>query len=110
MPSPVHVCRCCKDREDHGRFEKSRLKYAVSDPSCSLLDVYDETIYRFRLEIKEVQMPTFEYACKDCGKEFTIFLSIKEYEANPKIKCPHCNSDHVERKFTSFSAKTSRKS
>ena len=55
-------------------------------------------------------MPTFEFACKDCGKEFFVFLSIKEYEANPKIKCPHCYSDHVQRKFTVFSAKTSRKS
>ena len=55
-------------------------------------------------------MPTFEYICKDCGKEFLVFLSIKEYEANPKITCPHCESDHVERKLSSFSAKTSRKS
>jgi putative FmdB family regulatory protein len=55
-------------------------------------------------------MPSFEYVCKDCGKEFLIFLSLKEYEAKPKIVCPHCNSDHVDRKFSVFSAKTSRKS
>ena len=55
-------------------------------------------------------MPSFEYVCKDCGKEFLIFLSLKEYEAKPKILCPHCNSDHVDRKFSAFSAKTSRKS
>ncbi len=55
-------------------------------------------------------MPTFEYACIDCGKDFLIFLSIKEYEANPKITCPNCQSDHVKRKLSSFSAKTSKKS
>ena len=55
-------------------------------------------------------MPSFEYVCKDCGKEFMIFLSLKEYEAKPKVLCPHCSSDHVERKFSSFSAKTSSKS
>lgn len=55
-------------------------------------------------------MPAYEYVCRDCGKDFTVFLSIKEYEAVPKIKCPHCGSDHVERKITAFFAKTSKKS
>ncbi len=55
-------------------------------------------------------MPAYEYVCKDCGKEFTVFLSIKEYEEHPKIKCPHCNSDHVERAISGFFAKTSKKS
>ena len=55
-------------------------------------------------------MPGFEHVSKDCGKEFLIFLSLKEYEAKPKIVCPRCDSDHVERKFSVFSAKTSRKS
>jgi putative FmdB family regulatory protein len=55
-------------------------------------------------------MPAYEYACMDCEKEFTVYLSISKYEAHPKIKCPHCTSDHVERKLTSFFAKTSKKS
>ncbi len=55
-------------------------------------------------------MPAYEYLCKDCGIDFTVFLSIKEYEENPRIKCPHCDSDHVERKITAFFAKTSKKS
>ena len=55
-------------------------------------------------------MPSFEYVCRDCGREFLVFLSLKEYEAKPKVLCPHCDSDHVERKFSAFSAKTSRKS
>ena len=31
-------------------------------------------------------MPAYEYICKDCSKEFSIFLSIKEFEAKPKIQ------------------------
>jgi putative FmdB family regulatory protein len=55
-------------------------------------------------------MPTYEYVCKSCKKDFTVFLSLKEYEACPTIKCNQCDKEHVERKITSFSAKTSRKS
>ncbi len=55
-------------------------------------------------------MPSFEYLCRDCSREFIVFLSLKEYEADPKVTCPHCQSDHVERKLSAFTAKTSRKS
>lgn len=59
---------------------------------------------------EEVIMPAYEYICKDCKKEFTLFLSIKEFETRPKINCPNCQSDNVAKKFTSFFAKTSKKS
>ena len=59
---------------------------------------------------KEVFMPAYEYGCKDCSKEFTVFLPIKEYESRPDIKCPHCESDNVQKKLTGFFTKTSRKS
>ncbi len=55
-------------------------------------------------------MPAYEYDCKDCGKEFTVFLSIREFEAKPVIKCPHCESDNVQKKLTVFFTKTSKKS
>jgi putative FmdB family regulatory protein len=55
-------------------------------------------------------MPSYEYECKDCKKDFTIFLSLKELEAKPKIICPHCESDNVDRKLTGFFAKTDKKS
>ncbi len=54
-------------------------------------------------------MPSYEYVCSDCKKEFTIFLSLKEMEANPKVSCPDCKSGKVEKKFTAFFAKTDRK-
>ncbi len=55
-------------------------------------------------------MPAYEYECKDCKKEFTVFLSLKEYEEHPKIKCPECESDNVDKLITGFFAKTSKKS
>ena len=55
-------------------------------------------------------MPAYEYECKDCQKDFTIYLSIKEFDEKPQIKCPHCESDNVHKIFTSFYAKTSSKS
>ena len=55
-------------------------------------------------------MPAYEYACRDCRHEFTVFLSVKEFEAKPKIKCPQCQSDNVEKKISGFMTKTSKKS
>jgi len=55
-------------------------------------------------------MPAYEYVCKDCNHEFSVFLSIKEFEAKPKIKCAHCQSDNVQKKISEFTAKTSKKS
>lgn len=55
-------------------------------------------------------MPAYEYDCKDCKKEFTVYLTFKDYDAKTKIRCPHCQSDNVHRKFSAFFAKTSRKS
>jgi putative FmdB family regulatory protein len=55
-------------------------------------------------------MPAYEYDCKDCGKEFIVFLSMKEFEIKQKITCPHCESDNVQRKITGFFTKTSKKS
>jgi len=55
-------------------------------------------------------MPSYEYVCKDCNHGFTALLSIKEFEAKPKIKYPQCQSDNVQNKISEFTAKTSKKS
>ena len=55
-------------------------------------------------------MPEYDYVCSDCGKEFAVFLSLKEVEAKPVVKCPHCQSDRVRKQITGFFAKTSKKS
>ena len=55
-------------------------------------------------------MPAYEYECRDCKRDFTIYLSVKEYEEKPRITCPHRGSDNLHKKFSGFYAKTSSKS
>ncbi len=55
-------------------------------------------------------MPSYDYVCSACKKTFTIFLTLKEAEAHPRVLCPDCKSDKVEKQFTAFFAKTDRKS
>lgn len=55
-------------------------------------------------------MPSYEYVCNDCKHVFCVYLSMREYEAKPKIKCSQCGSDNVQRKISGFFTKTSKKS
>jgi len=55
-------------------------------------------------------MPFYEYGCLDCGKEFEIIESLARHEEHKKPVCPGCSSDHVERKWSTVSVETSRKS
>lgn len=55
-------------------------------------------------------MPEYDYVCSKCGKEFAVFLSLKELEEKPVVKCPDCKSDQVRKQITRFFAKTSKKS
>lgn len=60
--------------------------------------------------LKEVKfMPTYDFKCKKCNKEFSLVLTIKEHDEKG-FKCPHCNSTEVEQQYSTFFAKTSRKS
>ncbi len=54
-------------------------------------------------------MPTYEYRCGKCKKEFTLRMNFKEYESK-KAKCPRCKGGKVERLMASVSVKTSKKS
>jgi putative FmdB family regulatory protein len=54
-------------------------------------------------------MPAYEYVCKDCNHEVTVFLSSKKFEDKPKIKCPHCQSDNVQKKISEFIEQEKRK-
>jgi putative FmdB family regulatory protein len=58
---------------------------------------------------QEEEMPQYEYRCKKCGKEFSLFLSISEKERR-KAPCPSCKSRAVEQVISPFMTKTSRKS
>ena len=53
-------------------------------------------------------MPTYGFTCKACSERFEKSMSVAEREAT-KVTCPKCGSDDVERVYSSFFAKTSRK-
>ena len=55
-------------------------------------------------------MPIYEYTCQECKHDFVVTLSIKEMEAKPAVTCPNCKSGNVEKKYSAFTAVTSKKS
>jgi len=54
-------------------------------------------------------MPSYEYACKECKKAFTLTLTMAEHDKK-RVACPKCKSRKVEQQFGSFFAVTSKKS
>lgn len=54
-------------------------------------------------------MPAYDFRCGGCGKKFSLTMTIGE-RTRKRIKCPKCSSSKAEPVFSSFSAKTSRKS
>lgn len=50
-------------------------------------------------------MPIFEYTCQSCKKDFETLVRGSE-----KPKCPHCGSAKLEKRISSFSAKSETKS
>jgi putative FmdB family regulatory protein len=54
-------------------------------------------------------MPIYEYRCRDCRQVFDRAESLVEH-GHKHPACPHCNGRHVEQVFTTFFAKTARKS
>ena len=54
-------------------------------------------------------MPTYEYLCEACKKQFSLIQSFSEHE-KAKVACPKCESKKVKQLISMFTAKTSRKS
>ncbi len=57
----------------------------------------------------EDSMPTYDYHCEKCGRQFTLSQSIAEHDKKQTI-CPECGSDKVTQLISPFIAKTARKS
>lgn len=55
-------------------------------------------------------MPSYEYTCNKCKKDFIVYLAVKELDKKPKIECEYCKGTNVTKKMTSFFAKTTKKS
>ena len=45
-------------------------------------------------------MPVYEYACNGCSQSFELL--VRKSKATPE--CPHCKSDDLRRKLSSFSS------
>jgi putative FmdB family regulatory protein len=58
---------------------------------------------------RRTTMPTYEFLCTKCQKEFSITTTIKERESTKPV-CPACGSTELEPIMSGFFAKTSRKS
>jgi len=41
-------------------------------------------------------MPAYDFNCKQCEKNFTVQVSIKD---KAKVACPQCGSQDIEQKF-----------
>ena len=54
-------------------------------------------------------MPTYDYVCEKCNKDFSLVLSIKEHDKK-KPACPRCQSKKVKQTVGGFHAITSKKS
>ncbi|RLC23334.1 MAG: zinc ribbon domain-containing protein [Deltaproteobacteria bacterium] len=54
-------------------------------------------------------MPTYEFKCQKCRKNFSLMLTLREYETK-KIRCPKCKSTRVTQQITAFETITSKKS
>lgn len=54
-------------------------------------------------------MPTYEYRCDKCKEVFTLVMTMSEH-GRKQIVCPSCRATRVTQLFTSFYAKTSKKS
>ncbi len=54
-------------------------------------------------------MPSYEYTCLKCKKDFSVIITLREYE-HGKVKCPKCKSPKLEQKPAAFFAVTSKKS
>lgn len=54
-------------------------------------------------------MAIYEYHCLECKKAFSVRHHIEEHERK-RPKCPKCGSRKVEQRFSSFFAKTAKKS
>ncbi len=55
-------------------------------------------------------MPVYEYFCTRCEEPFTAVMHVAEHE-HELAECPKCKrKDSVQKRMSSFTAVTSRKS
>lgn len=63
-------------------------------PPEKLIIIYQQA----HLIRRRVVLPIYSYHCNDCQHRFALRLSYEEYGKN-KARCPHCNSQDVQRQI-----------
>jgi putative FmdB family regulatory protein len=59
---------------------------------------------------EEVRMPVYEFFCRRCEQAFSAVMHVSEHDAGVP-ECPACGRrDEVEKRMSTFTAVTSRKS
>jgi putative FmdB family regulatory protein len=53
-------------------------------------------------DIKELNMPIYEYRCKKCGEVFERFMKVNEKGGS--LTCPYCGGRKAEKVLSSFSS------
>ena len=87
------------------------LGWSASGKNSSLMKVDrfgNDTFYR-KFTWRKTIMPIYEYLCMNCGKIFSIQLSMSEHEVK-NLTCPDCKGDEIAQRYSTFLAKTSKKS
>ncbi|HEX7654410.1 MAG TPA: zinc ribbon domain-containing protein [Verrucomicrobiae bacterium] len=46
-------------------------------------------------------MPIYEFSCSKCGKDSEILVRSASWSGT---KCPHCGSEKISKKFSTFAA------
>jgi putative FmdB family regulatory protein len=54
-------------------------------------------------------MPLYAFTCRDCGREFEVVLTVREFERH-EVHCPACRSATVEQCIANLHLITARKS
>ena len=50
-------------------------------------------------------MPLYEYRCQECGEQFEKL--VRFITSTSEIECPKCGGQKVEKRISTFSARTS---
>ena len=53
-------------------------------------------------------MPSYDFVCQDCAKQYEIRVSMSAYAAGEGRQCPECGSTRAERAFTAVNVIGSR--
>lgn len=54
-------------------------------------------------------MPIYEYCCTNCGKLFSRQMKMSEHDKGD-LECPECGGRQIVQQYSTFYAKTAKKS